>query len=201
MPASLADAPLEARSQLAWRAPPPTFFVTVHSKGVTARDFGIAHSKGVRPAEVKVKLEEMDRRGTPSPRQFASLSKQRSCRRGSLELHEKKEDSRGQKGQSRKQKAEEEESERIEKVQAGGYRDARRGWSREFTTHATAIFNILSSHFIVLVFRNRGTDSKRICVRGRKQRGRVRSGLGPSSRLRRMRDFLARLYVNVARGL
>src|SRR5205823_7519892 len=57
---------------LAWRAPPPTFFVTVHSKGVTARDFGIAHSKGVRPAEVKVKLEEMDRRGTPSPRQFAS---------------------------------------------------------------------------------------------------------------------------------
>src|SRR2546430_7837326 len=55
-----------------WRAPPPTFFVTVHSKGVTARDFGIAHSKGVRPAEVKVKLEEMDRRGTPSPRQFRS---------------------------------------------------------------------------------------------------------------------------------
>ena len=178
---------------------PPTFFVTAHSKGVTAQDFGTTHSKGVRPGEVKVKLEEMDRRGTPSPRQFASLSKQRSCRRGSLELHEKKEDSRGQKGQSRKQKAEEEESERIEKVQAGGYRDARRGWSREFTTHATA--NILSSPFIVLVFRNRGTDSKRICVRGRKQRGRVRSGLGPSSRLRRMRDFLARLYVNVARGL
>src|SRR2546427_415564 len=40
------------------------------------------------------------------PRQFAWLSKQRSCRRGSWELIGNKRDTRGQKGQSRKQNAE-----------------------------------------------------------------------------------------------
>ena len=90
--------------------------------------------------------------GYPHPRQFAWLSKQRSCRRGSLELIENKRDTRGQKGQNRKQRAErrrqegqsrmqkaegrKQKSERIEKLEAEGYREARRGWSREFTTHA-----------------------------------------------------------------
>jgi hypothetical protein len=60
-------------------------------------------------------------------------------------LYEKEQDSDGQNGQNREQKAEREKqnaecrkqkSERIEKLKAEGYAEARRGWGREFTTHA-----------------------------------------------------------------
>ena len=40
------------------------------------------------------------------------------------------------------------------------------------------IFNMLSSPFTVLVFKNRHADSNRNGVRERKQRGRVRRGRG-----------------------
>src|SRR5207248_366663 len=87
--------------------------------------------------------------GYTHPRQFASLSKQRSCRRGSLELIENKRDTRGQKGQSRRQKGKsrkqnaegrKRKAERTGKREAEGYRGARRGWGREFTTDATTYF-------------------------------------------------------------
>ncbi len=80
------------------------------------------------------------------PRQFVSLSKERSCKMGSLELHENKEDSEGQKGQNRKRKA------AMKKQKAEGaenmlHRETWRGpwrlkvrWSREFTTHAIVYF-------------------------------------------------------------
>src|SRR5690348_17080389 len=39
---------------------------------------------------------------TPTPRQFVSLSKQKTCKRGSSELLENVKDSKGQKGQNKK---------------------------------------------------------------------------------------------------
>jgi len=52
----------------------------------------------------------------PTPQQFVSLSKQKTCKRGSLESHENKGDSEGQKGQNREQKAE------MKKQKAGSRR-------------------------------------------------------------------------------
>jgi hypothetical protein len=70
------------------------------------------------------------------PTQFAWLSKQRGCRKGRFGIDWKQE--RYKRAKRAKQKAEvrEQKAERMEKPEAEGYRGARRGWGREFTTHA-----------------------------------------------------------------
>jgi len=57
------------------------------------------------------------------------------CRRQRAERGKRKAESGRQEGQNRRQKAE-----RIEKIEAEGYREAPRGWGREFTTYAITYF-------------------------------------------------------------
>jgi hypothetical protein len=86
-----------------------------------------------------------------------------------LELHEKKEDSKGQKGQSRKQNVEKEKSERIEKLGAEEYRDAGEDAVENSRLMLTYLSYSVKSLLSINLQKEHG-GSNRICVRERKQR-------------------------------
>jgi len=78
----------------------------------------------------------MNGRGGPPPPAICMVIKTKELLEGQFGIDWKQK--RYKRAKRAKQKAEvrEQKAERMEEIEAEGYRAARRGWGREFTTHA-----------------------------------------------------------------